>query len=56
MNADIIERLRASGWHNDFLYFMGLLASPCPDPFSGTVKEVARYAAPEVKRARKGSA
>ena len=48
MNIDIIERLRASGWHNDFLYYMGLLASPCPAPFSGTVKEVARYAAPEV--------
>jgi len=44
VNADIIERLRNSGWHNDFLYFMGLLPSPCPDPFSGTVKEVARYA------------
>ena len=42
VNADIIERLRASGWHNDFLYFMGLLPSPCPDPFSGTVREVAR--------------
>lgn len=41
-NADIIERLLASGWHNDFLYFMGLLPSPCPAPFSGTVKEVAR--------------
>lgn len=42
VNSDIIERLRASGWHNDFLYFMGLLPSPCPNPFSGTVKEVAR--------------
>lgn len=42
VNADIIERLRASGWHNDFLYFMGLLPSPCPDLFSGTVREVAR--------------
>ena len=41
-NVNIIERLRASGWHNDFMYFMGLLPSPCPAPFSGTVTEVAR--------------
>ena len=39
MNIDIIEWLRASGWHNYFLYYMGLLASPYPVSANDKMKE-----------------